>query len=240
MAETTILARQETEQGEVVLRRRESGNDLPIYEIIFDGVFLMASTNAHSARQLAVLGLAPLAGRQELRVLVGGLGIGYTLQAALEHPHVAQADVVEVQPLIVEWAHAYFGPLNGEALADPRTTAIVDDLAHFLETTPGPYDAILLDVDNGPTWLVLEENAAVYQRPALLRMQSLLTPGGVLAVWAADQAPDFLTTLENVFAWADEAVVMENVEGRETDYYIYRAGKHDLETKGRGKKEKGD
>jgi len=232
VSEPVVLAREETERGEVVLRRREEADGEPIYEIIFNGVFLMASTNGLSARQLAFLGLEPLGrrvlrpgpGQSGLRVLVGGLGMGYTLQAVLEHPGVARVEVVEVEPLIVEWARIHFGPLNGESLADERVQVVVADLARYLEMTTGPYDAILLDVDNGPTWLVLEENAAVYGRPALERMQDLLAPGGVLAVWAAEQASDFLAELEHTFAWADEVVVEEKAEGRKTEYFIYRAG----------------
>ncbi len=219
-----MLAREETERGEIALRRREGADGQPIYEIIFNGCFLMASTNAFSARQLAYLALELLRGREGLHVLVGGLGMGYTLQAVLKHPEVARVEVVEVEPLIVEWARAYFGSLNGDALADGRAQVVVADLARYLERATGPYDGILLDVDNGPTWLVLEENAAVYSRAALERMRALLAPGGVLAVWAAERAPDFLAQLEQTFEWADEVVVREEAEGRETEYFIYRAG----------------
>lgn len=231
---TVVLAREETERGEVVLRRRDGDDGQPIYEIISNGCFLMASTNAHSARQLACLGLQALSERPErsaaesrgsgLRVLVGGLGMGYTLQAALEHPQVTRVEVVEVEPLIVQWARAFFGPLNGDALDDGRVQVAVGDLAHYLEEAQDPYDAILLDIDNGPGWLVFEENEAVYARPALARMRDLLAPDGVLAVWAAERAPDFLTELARTFAWADEKVVLEECEGRRTDYFIYRAG----------------
>jgi len=224
MEEIVTLAREETERGEVVLRRRETAEGA-VYEIISNGVFLMASSNAFSARELARLGLEPLRERENLRVLVGGLGIGYTLQAALAQPGVARVEVVEVEPLIVEWARVYFGPLNGDALADARVTVVVSDLARYLETATGPYDALLLDIDNGPTWLVVEENAAVYSRAALERMRSLLRPGGVLAVWAAEACPAFLAALEETFDWADECVVVEEVEGRRVDYFIYRGGR---------------
>ena len=223
MNETVVLAREETPRGEVALRRRQDANGQPIYEIISNGVFLMASTNEPSARQLAHLALEPLAGREELQVLIGGLGMGFTLQAALEHPGVTRVQVVEVEPLIVAWAQTHFGPLNGDALSDGRVHVAVEDLAHHIATVTNPYDAILLDVDNGPTWLVFDDNAAVYERPALEQMRTLLTPGGVLAVWAAERAPDFLAELARVFHWADEVAVEEQAEGRTTEYLVYRA-----------------
>jgi len=223
MTGTVVLDRQETERGEIVLRRREGADGRPLYEIISNGCFLMASTNAHSAAALARLGLEGLGERTGLRLLIAGLGIGYTLQAALELPNVAQVEVVEIEPLIVRWAGEYFAPVNGNALADPRVRLTVDDLLHYLSMTSGPYDAILLDIDNGPRWLVFEENAPVYDLPALQRMRDLLAPGGVLAVWAAERSPHFLATLRHLFPWANEQRVVEEVEGRLTEYFIYRA-----------------
>jgi spermidine synthase len=225
MAEAVGLQRVETERGELVLRRREVVSGDPIYEIISNGVFLMASTNKYSARQLSFLALDRVHDREEMRVLIGGLGIGYTLQAALENPRVAQVQVVEVEQHIVEWARTHFGQLNGDALSDPRVRVVVANLASFLYEASGPFDAILLDIDNGPTWLVFEENEQVYGRPALERIRSLLEPGGVLGVWAAEPAPEFLQDLERVFAWADQVVVFEKDErGRDVEYYIYLAG----------------
>lgn len=219
-----VWAREETGRGELVLRQREGADGETVYEIILNGAFLMASTNAPSARALAHLGLEPLGKQAGKRVLVGGLGIGYTLQAVLEHPEVARVEVVEIEPLIVEWARTCFSPLNGNGLADARVEVVVADLARYLEEATGPYDAILLDVDNGPTWPVLEENAALYTRRALERLRALLAPGGILAVWASEQAPDFLSELKAGFAWADEVMVEETSEGRRVEYFIYRAG----------------
>lgn len=219
-----VLERAETGRGEVVLRRRAHA-DAFVYEIIFNGVFLMASSNAPSARELASLALDKLAGRTGLRLLIGGLGMGFTLQAALEHPQVVRVDVVEVEARIVEWAERYFGSLNGHALGDRRVHVIVEDLAPYLRKTASHYDAILLDVDNGPAWLVFAENAAVYDSEALERMRALLTPGGVLTVWAAERAPAFAAELASILDWMDEVVVHEEDErGRSVEYYIYRAG----------------
>lgn len=223
--ESEILERAETERGEVVLRRRDRADASPIYEIIFNGVFLMASTNAPSARALALRALEKLEGRTGLRLLIGGLGMGLTLQAAMEYPEVVHVDVVEIEGLIVEWAEDYFGPLNGDALNDERVHVIVGDLAHHLSKAAGSYDAILLDVDNGPSWLVFEENAAIYDSEALERMRTLLAPGGVLAVWAAERTPGFAAELASILDWVDMVAVHEEDErGRSVECYIYRAG----------------
>lgn len=220
-----VLVREETVRGELVLRRREGADEQWIYEIISNGCFLMASTNELSARALADRALDLLQDKEDLRILVGGLGMGYTLRAVLERPGVSRVDMVEVEPLIVEWACAYFGELNDHAIADTRVRIIVEDLAHFLETACGPYDSILLDIDNGPAWLVFDENEVVYRRPALERMRELLAEGGVLGVWAAEHVPGFLEMLEQVFERADVVEVVEEMEGRPVDYFIYRGVK---------------
>ena len=225
-APAVVLAREETSRGEVVLRKWARGNVEPEYEIISNGCFLMASSNAFSARQLSHLCLDLLPNPGNWEVLIGGLGMGFTLQAALEYPEVRRATVVEIEPLIVSWAAAYFSPLNGDALADDRVKVVIDDLARFLARSAGPYDAILIDIDNGPTWLVVDENAAVYGAAMLERIRALLSDGGVLGVWAADAVPSFLTELRRVFSWADEVTVREAAGGRTIEYFIYRAGKN--------------
>lgn len=226
MEETAVtVERAETDRGELVLRHRRGPSGETIHEIISNGCFLMASTNAFSAEQLAHLTLRPLERRSSLRVLVGGLGMGYTLRAALSYPNVAQVTVVELEPLVVKWARTDLAPLNQDALRDARVTVRVGDLAHYLTTSQDRYDALLLDVDNGPSWLVFEENAALYAAPALKRIRQLLTVGGVLGVWAAEPAFGFLGKLEAIFDWADQVEVQEIDErGKTRDYFIYRAG----------------
>jgi spermidine synthase len=224
-ASFVVLAREETPRGELVLRRRSSAGSEPVYELIANGCFLMASFNAFSARQLSHLCLDVLRAPVGWNVLVGGLGMGFTLQAALEHSEVHRVTVVEIEPLIVSWAAAYFAPLNGQALADERVKVVVEDLAEFLVHPVGPFDAILIDIDNGPTWLMVDENAVVYSATVLERIYALLSEEGVLGVWAAETAPGFLGELRRIFDWADELLVQESVEGRMTDYFVYRAGK---------------
>lgn len=174
-----VLARCLTATGDWQLQRREGH-----YEIICNGVFLMASYNGETERRLAHEALMAVRG-SALRVLVGGLGIGYTVQAVLEDPRVVRCAVVEVEPLVVEWHRRYFASLCGRPLDDPRACLIVADL-YEAPLAAGAYDAILLDTDNGPRWLSREVNARLYRGAGWSRLVGALAPGGVLALWTPD------------------------------------------------------
>jgi spermidine synthase len=225
--EKVVLARETTSQGEIQLQQwiETDGPGQPVYEIIFNGVFLMASYNERSGKAVATLAIEPLAGeRRAMRALIGGLGMGYTLQAALDYDGIQAVDVVEIEEHIINWAQRFFSELNGHALSDPRVRLTQMDLGEYLFQTEETYDAIILDVDNGPTWLALESNQRLYERPTLARMKDLLTEDGVLTVWAAEKCPDFQKRLEEVFGQAEEITIQEmDRRGRPTDYFIYRA-----------------
>ena len=186
--------------GELVLRRR--GAD---YEIIANGTFLMATHGGRSERAMVDLALADApAGR---RLLVGGLGVGYTLAACLAHPATVAVTVVEREPAIVRWNRTHLRQHNGGAPDDPRTQMETADLSVYLAGPPQPFDAILLDTDNGPGWLVSPENARLYGPDMLQRLRHWLAPGGVLAVWSAQPEPDFAARLRQVFGNAGEHAI---------------------------------
>ncbi|MFQ5856360.1 MAG: spermine/spermidine synthase [Anaerolineae bacterium] len=216
-----VIARETTPNGELQLQRR--GDD--VYEIIYNGIFLMASYNEPSARALARLALTRLpATRTNLHVLVGGLGMGYTLASALADPRVGRADVVEIEPLIVHWNRHYLGDLAGTPLDDPRIQLFETDLVTFLLETQVIYNALLLDVDNGPGWLAIDSNEELYGLAGLKRLKSRLTAGGVLGIWSADTSREFLKRLATVFGNAStEQVVDCTPEGREISATIYLA-----------------
>ena len=225
--EKVVLAREITPQGEIQLQWwiETDGPGQPVYEIIFNGVFLMASYNEQAGKAVATLAIDPLAReRCAVRALIGGLGMGYTLQAALDYDGVQAVDVVEIEEHIINWAQKFFGELNNHALSDPRVRLVQMDLRDYLFQTEEIYDAIILDVDNGPTWLALESNQGLYEKPALARMKDLLTEGGVLTVWAAEKCLDFQKRLGEIFGQAEEITVQEmDRRGRPTDYFVYRA-----------------
>jgi spermidine synthase len=180
---------------ELVLQQR--GSD---FAIRAGGQLLMASGATRSEQALAELACRGL--RPAARVVVGGLGLGYTLRAALDAlGPKAQVTVVELVPAVVRWNRGALGSLAGHPLADPRVEVIEGDV-RAAWTEPGALDAILLDVDNGPRALTRPGNAALYGLGALREARAALRPGGALAVWSAGAAPDFLVRLKEAGFWA--------------------------------------
>lgn len=155
------------------------------FEVIANGTFLMDTRDGRSER---VLVREALAGAADARVLVGGLGVGFSLDEALATDGVREVVVVELEPAVVEWARSHLRGVTRHGLDDPRVTLVVADLREALGALEGRFDAICLDVDNGPGWLVHDRNAEIYGDRGLAALAALLSPGGRLAVWAA--APD--------------------------------------------------
>lgn len=133
------------------------------------------------------------------RVLIGGLGLGFTLRAALDVlPPKAKVVVAELVPEVVAWNRAEHGALAGRPLDDRRVQVVVEDVAHVIKRGAATYDAILLDVDNGPDALVHPGNAGLYKRAGLLRTRKALRPGGTLAIWSAFGSRTFTAWLVEV------------------------------------------
>jgi spermidine synthase len=142
------------------------------------------------------------------RLLIGGLGMGFTLAAALKHlGDEAQVVVAELVPAVVAWNKGPLGTLTGYALADPRVTVCEMDVARILQGEQQAYDAILLDVDNGPEGLTRKENDWLYSVNGLNAAYAALRPQGVLAVWSAGPDQNFLQRLRKVGFEVDEVRV---------------------------------
>lgn len=159
----------------------------------------MDTSDGRSERLLIDAALAALpAGRTGPSVLIGGLGVGFSLVRAAGEERWGRIVVVEREQAIVDWHRR--GPLDrisGAALADPRTEVLHTDLLDHLHTTTERYDALCLDIDNGPDWTVTEENGSLYSPTGLARCLDRLTPGGVLAVWSAQPSAEFEQALRN-------------------------------------------
>jgi spermidine synthase len=209
-----IVERVETPRGELVLRR--AGEHL---EIIANGVFLMDTRDGTSetllvTAALTAAGFAPgVPSGASATVLLGGLGVGFSLVEALRHPRVREVTVVEVEPAVIDWHRprhaARLGGSRGAghlagwsrgALSDPRTRVVCADVAAWLAAGEGAYDAVCLDVDNGPEWTVTPANAGLYGDAGLALLARHLNPGGALTVWSAMRSAAFERRLRARFA----------------------------------------
>ncbi|MER6999642.1 spermidine synthase [Streptomyces sp. NPDC000410] len=204
------LDRREGPYGEVVLRRRR-GPDGDVHEIIANGCFLMDTSDGRSERLLIDAALDTLADRPDPptgttgaiatagpSVLIGGLGVGFSLAHAAANPAWGRIAVVEREQAIIDWHVS--GPLSSitaDALADPRAEIIHTDLVSYVHNASDTYDALCLDIDNGPDWTVTEDNASLYSPAGLAACARRLAPGGVLAVWSARPSGDFEESLRN-------------------------------------------
>jgi len=179
---TELLGETRTPDGaEMALTRRDSE-----YVILASGRSLMSSRMHGSEEALATFGCRRARTLKAPCVLVGGLGMGFTLRAALDLlPPEATVVVAELVSGVVEWNRGPLGPLAGHPLRDARVTVDVGDVADSMRANPGRFDAILLDVDNGPSAFTAADNAGLYSDRGLEAARTALTIGGVLAVWSA-------------------------------------------------------
>jgi spermidine synthase len=158
---------------------------------------LMNSRRSASEEALAKLACERLAGRPKLRILIGGLGMGYTLRAALDAlPKSAEVVVAELVPAVVTWNRELLGHLAGQPLNDARVEVAVEDVVQLLRGAKSQYDAVLLDVDNGPDAFTRDANAWLYGAPGLRAMQNALRSQGILGVWSSYRDQPFAARLK--------------------------------------------
>jgi spermidine synthase len=180
-----------------------NGGELRLYQrntefsIIIAGGGVLMSTRAHGSEDaLAKLACSKIAGRSRARVLIGGLGMGFTLAAALHHLGTdAEVVVAELVPAVVAWNRGTLGEHAGHPLRDARATVREGDVARILKAERQAYDAILLDVDNGPQGLTRKNNDWLYTLNGLTAAYAALRPKGTLAVWSAGPDRDFTERL---------------------------------------------
>jgi spermidine synthase len=156
------------------------------YIILADSAILMSSRMHGSEEALATLACQRVRTLEQPSVLVGGLGMGFTLRATLDLlPQDATVVVAELVPAVVEWNRGPLGPLAKHPLKDKRVRVETEDVGVTLSSRLGQFDAVLLDVDNGPAALTLSNNAGLYDRRGIAAARAALKTEGVLAVWAA-------------------------------------------------------
>lgn len=205
--------------GELRLMRR--GAEL---SIMAGPIELMNSRLSGSEEALAKLGCARLQAAAAPRVLIGGLGMGFTLRAALAClPPTAQVVTAELVPAVVAWARGPMAELFGACLEDQRVTIQTADVVEVIAAERGVYDAILLDVDNGPGGLNRAANDGLYSLAGLAAAARALKPGGVLAVWSATRDTGFVQRLRRSGYAVEEAPVRATGRKRGARHVIWLA-----------------
>lgn len=232
MEDLEQLGRHLGPRGEVVLQRR-TGADGSVEELIVNGVFAMDSLDTSTERRLAD------ATRSARRVLVGGLGLGYTAAEVLATDHATGAasavrlDVVEIEECLIDWARAGLTPTLAAVATDPRVRLHAADVRAVLAGLPGgpqgPWDAIVLDVDNGPDFLIHAANDALYGEASLQTAYDRLAPGGTLAIWCQGPSAELLSTLRRITEQAKENHFEVRRGDRDLGYVIYSLTRPELD-----------
>ncbi|HEU4948565.1 MAG TPA: hypothetical protein VFT31_15560 [Kribbella sp.] len=213
LAETVATAT--SPRGELHLRRRADG----ALELRVNGVFVMDDRETRSEELLATAALAPQA--DPGRLLVGGLGLGYTVRALLDDDRVRTVIVAEIEPELVRWMQDGLLP---SVLDDPRVEIRVRDVRDaVLQQPDSSLDGILLDVDNGPGFLVYDANMAIYEQDFLGKCRQKLRPGGQLTVWSSSASEPLGEAVRGTFGACVVKRVPVELQGRDETYYVYSA-----------------
>lgn len=201
-----------TPEGPLELRQR--GRD---FLIVIAGRVLMTSSERRSEEALSTIALGHV-GKRPARVLIGGLGMAYTLRAALDVlPAGARVTVAELTPAVATWCKGPLAALTNAAVLDRRVDVVIDDVAAVIaRAKPGTYDAILLDLYEGPNPATQKRDDPFYGPAALARSRTALAPGGVLSVWSEDADPTF----KKRFAGAGFDVTTHRL-GSSRQHYVY-------------------
>ena len=215
------VARAESERGELVLRQRTEPDGSTTLELRANGVFVMDTRETSSERALAREALA----RHDApgSVLVGGLGLGFTLAEVLADPRVRRVVVAEIEPALVGWLRDGTVPHGPALLADDRVEVRVADVADVIGEAEDAFDLVLLDVDNGPGYLVHDANSALYG-PALLRTtRRALRPHGLCVIWSAAHDQALHDAMAEVFGDAEATAYDVDLQGRAEQYWLHLA-----------------
>jgi spermidine synthase len=194
------------------------------FMIVMGNNELMSTRKQGSEEALATMTFERLGPGGQRHFLIGGYGMGFTLRAALRVlPADALVTVVELVPEIIEWARGPMAEVMAGCLDDPRVTLIEADVGQFISGAEGEYDAILLDVDNGPDGLVRAENDGLYSKHGLREARRALVDGGILAIWSAAPDPVFARRLQHARFSVEERRVAARSNGKGPKHIIWFA-----------------
>ena len=224
MIPSTLLGTADIPNNGGELRLTQRGSDFTISLKGARGE-LMSSRVHDSEIALAELGCAHIQGIENTKVLVGGLGMGFTLAAALKATSLSsQVVVAELIPEVIEWNKGPLGECAGKPLNDNRVQIHLGDVAELFKTKQATYDAVLLDVDNGPEGFTQADNNKLYSMESLLSIKETLHPAGVLAVWSAWHDPKFTQQLKKARFKVETKSVRAH-KGKGSRHTIYLASK---------------
>jgi spermidine synthase len=223
MIPRTLIDRAPMPDGSGELRLIRRGDE---FSIMLGANELMNSRLSGSEEQLARIACERLSGRQRPAALIGGLGMGFTLRAALERlPRDAAVTVAELVPAVIAWAKGPLAHIFGDSLADPRVTLAEADVADLIVRSDRAWDAILLDVDNGPDGLSVAANDRLYDAAGLAAAKRALRPGGILGIWSSDGDPRFTRRLERAGFAVEEVRARAARSGRGAHHLLWFATK---------------
>ncbi len=222
--------------GETVSSVKSSDKDMRLitrgnhYEIISNGIFLMATYGGKSEIEMVEDGLFYLSQNKlsDIKVLIAGLGVGYSLMPAVFDERVTQVDVVELEEEIIQWNNNYFQEYNQGVLNSDKVRIICGDIYDYLNDNLShnqvEYDLIILDVDNGPDWLVRANNSRLYERDGLSLLKKNLSDSGYAAIWSMTQKDSFEKALLEQFEFVFIRHYMTtDSKGRYYRYPVYFA-----------------
>ena len=222
------MASARSERGEVVLRRRvdpDATEASPeVLELRVNGVFVMDTIETTSETALAQAALDQV--DSPTTVLVGGLGLGFTAHEVLSDHRVEHLVVAEIEEALVAWFRDGTVPHGPTFLADRRVTVATVDVQQVLEESqPDRFDLVLLDVDNGPDFLVFDGNSPIYESSFLERVRVALRPGGAIAIWSSTESARLVDTMTTVFGDCTSAGHPVTLQGRDDVFWLHVASK---------------
>ncbi len=219
-----VIERRRGEAGEIQLQRRGAE-----YEIIYNGVFLMATYNGESEKTAVREALKAVTVRKNgpVSILMGGLGVGYSLREALDWQEVDRVIVSEIEPAVIRWNRGPLAQVNDRALGDRRVEIINGDFVELLKSEAAAvasdpskaYGVVVVDTDNGSSWLSLPANDYLYHEAGLNLIKQCLIPGGVACFWCPDREAVFEKRLAEIYSQVHFNMIMEKT-GKEGAYYL--------------------
>ncbi len=198
------------------------------FEIIINGVFIMATCNSGSSEFLIRNAVNRIKEDRPLSVLIAGLGMGFTVAEACRNERIKSIDVVEMEEVIVDWNKKYFKTCKHSCFNSERVGLYIDDFYKHAINSQKSYDIVCIDIDNGPMLLVNEGNKRVYTSEFMRVISGVLNNAGVCVIWSCDMDRRLEQSMKDAFDKVEIEELSEKFKGRDVSYYLYFGRKRDL------------